>query len=218
MPRLTLADLKNQVYSRLEDNELMYSSTEVTNAINDGLRTLNMMCGWYQKTYSIPGGGTTVAGRVIYDIPSQILFPQRVVWGGKVLEKSPLGQTSNEWPNWMKDTSNNTGTPTSRWIPIGINKFAIHPADSLGGATLEVTGIENPVILVIDTDVAYIPKEGVTAVVDYAAHAVQCKLQGLPFMQSLGMYRNFESLMKLNKYWQSYRQPNLYYDEQSPSK
>lgn len=218
MPRLTLLDLKNQVYSRLEENDLMYSGDEVRNALNDALRTLNMMCGWYQGTFSIPGGGTTVAGRVVYDIPSQILFPQRVVWSDKVLEKSPLSQTSNEWPSWMKDTSSNTGTPTSRWIPIGISKFAIHPADSLGGATLQVTGISNPDIMVNNNDTAYIPKEGVTAVVDYAAHAVQCKMQGMPFMQSLGMYRNFESLMKLNKYWSSYRQPNLYYDEQTPSK
>ena len=72
--------------------------------------------------------------------------------------------------------------------------------------------------MVNNNDTAYIPKEGVTAVVDYAAHAVQCKMQGAPFMQSLSMYRNFEALMKLNKYWASYRQPNLYYDEQSPSK
>lgn len=218
MPRLTLLDLKNQVYSRLEDNNLMYSGDEVRDSINDALRTLNMMCGWYQGTFSVPGGGTTIADRTIYDVPSQILFPQRVVWAGKVLEKSSLATTSNEWPNWMKDTSSNNGTPTSRWVPIGITKFAIHPADSLGGATLQVTGISNPDILVNDSDAAYIPKEGVTAVVDYSAHAVQCKMQGLPFMQSLGMYRNFESLMKLNKYWTSYRQPNLYYDEQSPSK
>lgn len=196
----------------------MYSGDEVRDGINDALRALNMMCGWYQGTFSVPGGGTTVADRVIYDVPSQILFPQRVVWAGKVLEKSSLATTSNEWPNWMKDTSSNNGAPTSRWVPIGITKFAIHPADSLGGATLQVTGISNPDILVNDSDAAYIPKEGVTAVVDYSAHAVQCKMQGLPFMQSLGMYRNFESLMKLNKYWTSYRQPNLYYDEQSPSK
>lgn len=218
MPRLTLADLKGQVYSRLEDNTLMYSGAEIANAINDAIRTLNMMCGWYQKTYSVPGSGLSVADRVIYDIPAKILFPQRVVWAGKVLEKSPLGQTSNEWPNWMKDTSANTGTPTSRWVPIGITKFAIHPADSIGGATLQVTGIENPDPALNDSDAVVVPKEGVTAVVDYAAHAVQVKMQGLPFMQSLGLYRNFESLMKLNKHWTTYRQPNLYYDEQSPTK
>lgn len=196
----------------------MYSGAEVTNAINDAIRTLNMLCGWYQKTYPVPGGGLSVAGRVIYDIPAKILFPQRVVWADKVLEKSPLAQTSNEWPTWMKDTSANTGTPTSRWIPIGIRKFAIHPTDSLGGATLQVTGIENPDPAVNDGDFVVVPKEGVTAVVDYAAHAVQVKMQGLPFMQSLGLYRNFESLMKLNKYWASYKQPNLYFDEQSPTK
>ena len=214
MPRLTLGDLKQQVYSRLEDNDQMFQESEVTNAINEAIACINMICGWYQKTYSV-SSTTTIAGRHIYEVPHEIIFPQRVIFDNQIMEKSSLSAISNDYPNFMQDTSDSTGKQVSRWCPLGIKKFVLHPADSVGGATLQVTGISEIDTLLNDTDMIYIPKEGVTAVCDYAAHVVQCKMQGLPFYQSMSYYNNYQLLVKLNKYWRSYSQPTMYFDEQS---
>ena len=208
MANLTLADIKDQVYSRLEDNREMYQDQEVTDAINEAYRIMSMFCGWVNRTSSI-SSGYTIADRTFYDVPDDIIFPQKVDFEGQALEKVSLFSMSQMRPSWVRETTANSGRNVSQWVPIGIRKIAIHPADSVGGGLLQVTGIGEPVQLVNDTDIVLIPKEGVLPVCDYAAHSVQCKLQGAPFMDSLEMYRNFENLMKLSKYWQGYRQPSM---------
>jgi hypothetical protein len=213
LPRFEFSELKDLVYSRLENNRLMYKSVEVGNALNEAIRCASLLCGWYQSTYDIRQGAT-IPNRHIYDVPEGIIFVQKVSYEGQALEKVSLSAMVNNWPIFLQDTTNNTGNQVSRFVPIGIKKFAIHPADSVGGGLLQVTGISEPDVLVNDTDLIYIPKEGVTAVVDYAAHIVQCKLQGAPFMQSLSFFKTYESLVIVNKYWQGYKQPTMYFDEQ----
>lgn len=217
MQRFTLGDLKDQVYSRLESNDQMYKSSEVTNAINEAAAVANLASAWYQQTLPV-STSSTIADRHIYDVPSGIIFPQRVIFDGQVLEKSNLNALSNNWPTFLQDTTATTGKQVSRWCPLGIRKFVIHPADAIGGAALFVTGIADFDTLSNDSDYIYIPKEGVTAIADYAAHIVQCKLQGTPFMQSLAMFRNFQDLIKLQKYWLSYKQPTIYFDQQDQLK
>lgn len=217
MATLTLGFLKDQVLSRLENNDQMFQSDELTDAINEAICISNMLCGWYQSTIPI-STLTTIADRHIYDTPNGIIFPIRVTFEDQVLEVSNLFAIINDWPSFLRDTTSNTGNQVSRWVPLGLTKFAIHPADSVGGGSLMVTGISEPDTLTDDEDQIHIPKEGITTVCDYAAHIVQCKLQGTPFMQSLGMFRNFQALIGLGKYWNTYRQPNMYFDEQKPTR
>jgi len=212
LPSLTLADLKDQVYSRLEENREMYSDTEVTAAINEAYRILSMFCGWVNRTSSILSG-YTIADRTFYDIPDDIVFPQKVDFEGQALEKVSLFSMSQMRPTWARETTANTGRNVSQWVPIGIRKFAIHPADSVGGGLLQVTGIGEPTVLVNDLDRVLIPKEGILPVCDYAAHSVQCKLQGAPFMESLELYSNILNIMQLSKLLASYRQPRMFFDE-----
>lgn len=213
MARFTLADLKALVYARLENNFWMYQPDEVRLAINHAYWLSNMICAWNQETYPL-NSGATIANRHIYNVPDAIIFPTKVVFEGQDLERVSLSALSNGWPLFLQDTTASTGKQVSRWCPVGINKFILHPADSVGGGYVEVSGIAQPAEMINDTDMVYIPKEGVTAVVDCAAHQVQCKLQGTPFLQSLGMFKNFQGLLQLNKYWDSYKQPQLYFDTQ----
>ena len=217
MPRLTLGYLKEQTLARLEQNDRMYQSDELADAINEAIAVINIAVGWNQLTFNV-STDSTIAGRHIYDTPEGIVFPQRVIFDGQVLEKSTLNALSNTFKNFLQDTTESTGSQVSRWCPVGIRKFIIHPADSVGGANLSVTGIAEFDVMVYDSDFVYAPKEGVTAICDYAAHIVQCKLQGMPFMQSLSLFRNYQALVALQKYWLSYKQPNIYFDEQSQIK
>jgi hypothetical protein len=214
MANFTLGQLKAQTYSRLEDNREMYQESEVTSAINEAISVINLACGWFQNTYHV-STTTTVADRHIYDFPPEIIFPQRVVFENQVLEKATLWTLGNNFPTFLRDTTATTGNQVSRWCAIGIRKFVIHPADSVGGGDLYVTGITEPGVLVEDADSLILPKEGIPAICDYAAHIVQCKLQGTPFMQSLTMFNNYQQMVEMSKFFSGYNQPTYRYDEQS---
>ncbi len=215
MAAFTLAELRSQTLARIEDNDLLYQETELNSAINEAVWVINLACGWFQNTVPI-SATTTIADRHIYDLPEEIIFPQRVVFEGQVLEKSTLWTLGNNWPTFLRDTTATTGKQVSRWCSLGIRKIAIHPADSVGGGDLYITGITEPGTMVEDTDSLILPKEGVPIVCDYAAHIVQCKLQGTPFMQSLAMFRNYQELVNVAKFFSAYNQPTYRFDEQAP--
>jgi hypothetical protein len=213
LAHIDLASLKALVYARLEGNTSMYSDSEITWAINEAISCGNLICGWSQDTYRITGG--SVPGRHIYDVPEGIIFPIRVCFMDEVLEKGSLSSGISLLPELMRDTTASTGKPVSRWFPIGITKFAIHPADSVGGGAITVTGITEFPKLTASTDDTQMPKESITAVCDYAAHIVQCKMQGAQLAQSYSFFQNWQNLTKLDKYWQTFSQPNYYFDEQN---
>lgn len=214
MAHINLGSLKSLVYARLEGNDSMYSNSEVTWAINEAISCGNMVCGWSQDTYRIIGN--SVANRHIYDVPDGLIFPIRVCFMDEVLEKCSLSSMISLNQNFLRDTTATTGKQVSRWCPIGITKFAIHPADAVGGGAITVTGITEFPKLTINSDDTQMPKESITAVCDYAAHIVQCKLQGTQFIQSIEFFKNWQNLVKNQKYWQTFSQPNYSFDEQSP--
>lgn len=211
----TLAYLREQTLARLEGNDQLYQEDELNSAINEAVQVINCAAGWFQNTYPI-STTTTIADRHIYDLPEEIIFPQRVVFEGQVLERNSLWAMGNNWPTFLRDTTATTGQQVSRWCPIGIRKIAIHPADSVGGGDLYITGITEPGVMVEDTDSLILPKEGIPAICDYAAHIVQCKLQGTPFVQSLTMFKNYQDTIAMQKFFSSYNQPTYKFDEQVP--
>jgi len=216
MPSVTLANLSDAVYAKLENNSLFYPQEEVTWAINEGLKLGNLFCGWINKTESVASGGVTISNRHLYRVPHSIAIPQKVVFEGKELDKIGLFQLFRYWPNWMRDTSHTTGQPVNRWSPMSLNAIIIHPADSAGGGFLEITGIANLDPLSALTDSISIPKSAIQTVADYAAHIVQCKLGSVPLTQSMPMYRSFIQFIKQNRIWSKYKQPNFWLDSRMP--
>lgn len=216
MPTVTLLQLKDAVYAKIDNNSLFYTTSEVTWAINEGIKLGNLFCGWISKTEAVLSGGVTIADRHIYRVPESIVIPQKVVFEGKELDKVGLFQLFRYWPEWMRDTTATTGYPVNRWSPYAFNRIAIHPADAVGGGYLEITGIANPDDLVNDTDTITLPKAAVTAIADYSAHVVQCKLGSVPLTQSMPMYRTFEQLIKQNRIWSRYKHPNFWLDITTP--
>jgi hypothetical protein len=55
MPTVTLAQIQSLVFDRVDNNTLFYSTTQVTNAVNEFYRIINAFCGINQQTVSIPG-------------------------------------------------------------------------------------------------------------------------------------------------------------------
>ena len=215
MPTLSLSELKAATYAKLEGNQRMYKPAEVTRAINEAIKLTNLFGAWFNTTATVPSTAT-IANRVIYRVPESIIIPEKVSINGVELNKVGLLQLCRNWPEWMSETTASTGYSVSRWCPYAFNRIIINPADSVGGAYLEITGIGNPPDLEDDSDVISIPKDGVPAVSEYAAHIVQCKLTGTAFTQSIPMYRTYEKYVKSQRKWLTYKQPNVWFDLNKP--
>lgn len=216
MARVTLSELESAVYAKLDQNTLFYPNSEVDAAINEAIRLLNLFCGWINSTVGVPSDSVTVAGRIIYRVPDEIAIPEKVSFNGIALDKIGIDKLCHFFPDWMKETTASTGRDVTRWCPYAANRFILNPGDAIGGALLEVTGIAVPTELVADADYVDIPRDGISAIAEYSAHIVQCKLGQVPLVQSMPMYRTYEQLVKQQKIWLGYKQPNFWLDLRTP--
>ena len=188
----TLGALKQQVYGRLDNNTIFWDSTEVNSIINEAMRVTNLICGWYQGTLQ----QTSVAGKLVYTTPTGMIFPQRCQFNGTQLDPIPITRIGQDYRTWATDNSNKDG-PVSRWIPIGINYFCLHPVDSIGGNDIYLTGVIETPVLVNDSDVIVMEDQYSTMVVEYCAERLPLKLGGSNFAQaSQGYSRIFLPAMK----------------------
>ncbi len=214
MPSIELADLQQRVYGRLGSNTLLYPLPEVTRSINYSIACLNAHTGMLQGTLS---GGTTTANCLIYPVPAGILVPFAVRFGGVSLRRCSVDAANLRWQTWMSHTSAGYGS-VAQWIPLDVWSYALHPADSVGGIALKVTGILEPTPLVNPTDVVSIAEEFVEAVTDLASHSLQLKEGGSIFSESAVLYQQFLARVKEWTRWKTWKGPRFWVEDQVPKK
>ncbi len=213
MPVYTLGDLKTMVYARVEGNTQLYTAAEVTAIINESLQLTNALAGFNEARTFVSGG--TVANQLVYSIPANILFPTRVTFNNRELDKIGLTPMGESYRNWATDTTNTYG-PVARWIPIGLTTFAIHPIDATGGNTLLVTGVSETTPLVSDGDVMELDDEFVSLIVDYCGHRVVLKEGGKVFSDSSILIQTFWREIKELKRWETWKAPRYFVQAQQP--
>lgn len=211
MPAVTLQQLRSRVLSRLDDNTALYPASETNAMINEYLRILSCFTGILQTTVSVPT--LSVSNRVWYDTPSPIIIPMRVQFEGRYLQKMFPNQIGKAYPTWTQDTTTSTGLPVSEWVPCGFNSFAIHPADSIGGGDISVTGIQEVSLLVNDTDTVTIPNEFTDALVLGAASTLQLKETPALFKQGAPVITQYYSILKKIQIWRGFQQPRFWIPE-----
>ena len=172
MPSVTLATLQQQVYDRLDNNQSFYPPTQVTQALNQILKRLNILTGFIQATVAIPG--FSQAGAYLYATPAGIIVPLRIEFESSILQKASLSGIARKYRDWTNDTTASLG-PVARWAPIGISQFVIHPADATGGRFMQVTGIAPVPMLVNSGNIVKIPDEFVSILIEYAVQRVVIK-------------------------------------------
>ena len=188
----TLADLQAAVYARLENNSICFQTYEVTGIINEALRATNILSGFYQGTLT----AISQAGQLVYPTPAGMLYPQRVQFENTQLDPIPVTRIGQEYRTWTTDTTAKIG-PVARWVPIGINYFCLHPADSLGGGTIFVTGVLETPLLVNTDDTMQLEDEYVTIVVEYCASRLPLKIGGANWAQASQLYtKSFQPAIK----------------------
>lgn len=198
MPTVTLAEIQQDVYDQLEQNTILYTLQQVTNVINEGYRIINGFTGLNQATVSVPG--FSVAGQLIYQSPSPILFPLECYFEGKQLRKMSLGALARTYRGWAADLTNKSG-PVQRWAPIGITRFVIHPQDAVGGRDIAITGVTEPTPLVNAGDSISIPDEYLTMLISYVSHRIRLKEGGKVFSDaSLLLQQFYRDLKRLGRF------------------
>jgi len=209
----TLQDLDNLVLSRLENNSVMWETQERYDIINECLQSINLICGFFQGTSPALISG---AGQLIYSTPAGMLYPQRVMFESSQLDAVPITRIGRDYRTWTTDTTAKLGA-VARWVPIGINDFAIHPADSVGGNAIFVTGVMVPPTLVLPTDAISLEDQYVDLLVNAVYSRLPLKLSGGATLAALGVYQKIVlPEMKRLTILQSMRWPKFFVQTGSP--
>lgn len=180
----TFAQLKQLTYARLENNNVMWEDAEVGDIINECLASINIITGFYQGTSPALISG---AGQLVYSTPAGMLYPQRVMFESSQLDPVPVTRIGRDYRTWTTDTTAKMGA-VARWVPIGINYFAIHPADSIGGNSIFVTGVLETPELVLPTDAISLQDQYVDLLVNSVYSRIVLKLSGPATLAGLSLY------------------------------
>lgn len=205
-------DTIDRVLSRVENNDSFYTREHIMKAINYGLQTTNIWLGFAQDEKQI----ISVANRVCYEVPYDLVLPMSVSFDGRTLYKSSFDALVSNSHRLLKETNVNTGIQPLEWALFGTRKFFIYPADGRGGHLIQISGVVEAPQFVLESDIITVPVNIMNTIVDYAAHLVQCKLTGRPFFDSLAFYNGYRDFTKMNSIWRTVNQP--YYNVETSSK
>lgn len=145
----TLLQLRNQLKAKFESVPF-FTDEECNLAINEALQWYNLYTGvWRQRVVL-----TTVARQVYYSVPSALLYNTRMEFNSMPMALTSLSDMDNGRPGWEAETTNDVDVPTiaTRFIPVGINLFAIWPSDYVGQNSLTIDGVAQTPVLVNDAD------------------------------------------------------------------
>lgn len=209
----TLQDLDDLVLARLENNSVMWETAERYDIINECLQSINLVTGFYQGTAAAM---ISVAGQLIYAVPAGVLYPLRCQFESSQLDPVPITRIGRDYRTWTTDTTAKLGS-VARWVPIGINYFAIHPADSLGGNSIFVTGVMETPVLVLPTDAISLEDQYVDLLVNAVYSRLPLKLSGPATLAALSVYQKevLPSLKRLTVF-SSMKWPKFFVQAGSP--
>lgn len=181
----TLQDLDDLILARIENNNVMWETAERYDIINECLANINLITGFYQGTSPALISG---AGQLIYSTPTGMLYPQRVQFESSQLDPCPITRIGRDYRTWTTDTTAKLGA-VARWVPIGINYFAIHPADSIGGNSIFITGVLEVPELVLPTDTITLEDQYCDLLVNAVYSRLVLKLTGPMTLAGLSLYQ-----------------------------
>lgn len=212
MPSYSLAKLRELVYERVEFG-LLYSIEEVDAVISEALQVANLFSGFNETSFELPG--FTVANQLIYQVPVGIVFPTRVAFEGRDLDKIGLRQIGQRIRTWATDTTDTYG-PVARWVPIGITQFCLHPIDAVGGNDVTITGVAETDKMVNPGQIMQLDDEYVTLITEYCGHRLVLKEAGKVFADASLLIQHFWHEMKRLKRWQGWKAPRYFVQVEQP--
>jgi hypothetical protein len=208
----TLYQLQQFALDTVDGNFQLFTIPELNYAINEGIRTVNLITGAFQGTVQL----ISIAGQLIYPVPAPMLFPQRAQFEKQSLDPVSIDRIGLDYPSWATDTTASLGQ-VSRWIPLGLSLFAIHPLDSSGGGAIYLTGIVEPNLLVNPSDAIPLEDEFIDMLVDYCGARLPLKCGGNETKSAGQMLQGFYSKIKEKRYFQELKFPQFFVKRGTPA-
>lgn len=211
MPLLTAADLDARILARLDNNTQLYQQPERYAALTESARVLNILTAFSQIT--LPASAPTQKNRIWYDVPYGIVSPTRVQIDNRFLQRTSLIQIGRAHKQWVRETTASLRQPITNWVPLGVRKFGIWPADSCPGKIIQITGIAEVPPFVYPTDTIRLSNDLLSAFDLLAVHVLQLKESPKTFSQSSTDYQKFQGMMKRMTYLQGWKAPKYWVAE-----
>jgi hypothetical protein len=175
----TLAQLQARMATEW-DGSVFWTPREATAALNEALRWYNLFTGVWKVRVALP----TVANQVTYSISGSFVYNLRMTFRLLPMDLGSLKEMNNGRPNWRAETTASGGDVPTRptmYIPVGMNRFAIWPADAVGDVgppgSLLIDGLAQTPILTLPGDFLDLGLEEEVALVGEAIHISAFKLR-----------------------------------------
>ena len=185
---VTLATLQAQLEARWESVPF-WSATDAQNALNEALRTWNLLTAQWKRTETI----VTAANQVYYPLTSTLVYNLRAQFGSYPMTLSSLDDLDYGKPGWEGHTTTTSGQPTrpTLFTPVGLKNVAIWPADATGNTTLVIDGVRSTPTLVNAGDFVDLGREEHGAILGEALHISAFKEASQRFAATAQFHQQF---------------------------
>lgn len=187
--QLTLAQLRARLQQYTEGTPF-YTDAEATLAINEALRTWNLLTGrWHGRLVM-----ETTPNNPDYALASSVLYRTRVLWNGLPVDGGSYPSLQSAHPRWITDTTATGGGVPTRpvfWCPLSLRTILIWPADAAGHNALTVEGVATTPVLTADGDFVDLSEADVSRLLPFALHVLTFKKGGQAFAATAPAYTRF---------------------------
>lgn len=167
-----------------------WEDAEALAAFNEGLRTFNLLAGYWHRSTTIP----TVAGQYEYALPATLLFRTRLEILGQALSPSAYEDLTNGRYQWRTETTASGGDVPIRpmlWAPVSLQLIVIWPAHMTTGEEITVSGISSTPIISDSNNTIDLGDELFSVLLGYALHALAFKKGHAYFLSTLPFFTAF---------------------------
>jgi len=192
--QVTLAEYREELRVKFDSAPFWTPFTELL-AINDSLRTWNMLTGTWRKRWILETD--TPHNTPWYILPGCLTYGTRVEWNGIPLALSSIDDLDMGRVGWERETTalhaTNPDIPERPllWAPAGVAMIAVWPYDSHGCDSLVVDGVARTPVLKLETDFIDIGQEDFQILLGYALHVLAFKEGGARFAATMSLYKAF---------------------------
>lgn len=149
---VTLAELRDDLKEKWE-SQSFWTDIEARLALNQALRWWNLFTGRWKRRVVIL---TPAPASPWITVPGTLIYPLTVRWqDNPAMQRSSISDLSTMRPGWQGHTTADGGDVPDEpryWAPVGLDTFAIYPADSVTAQQLVVDSVRQTPVLVNDAD------------------------------------------------------------------
>jgi len=132
---------------------------------------------------------------------------------GRYLKRTSLNQLGRDQRCWVQENTNTQQQPITYWLPFGVRRFGIWPADACGGKQVTVTGPVDIQPYTNSSQMIPLANDLLGAFDSLAINVLVLKEAPAIFKQSTVQYQQYLRLMKKMTVLRDWKAPVFYVAE-----